>query len=150
VFLNYQRDGETERFQKIIRVKKGKLSSSLLQYLRASLLQSYQKNNGSVSNNYLKLLLVSSPVDVEFEKHILKVGINLVNDLLTKKYPTQLADDLELLEDPEIGWRAYLAVTHRVAQKESLLYQWRLLTLLLSILDKFEPGMSLKDAYMVP
>jgi len=41
VFLNYNREGETERFSKIIRIKKNKLSEPLLQYLRASLLYSY-------------------------------------------------------------------------------------------------------------
>lgn len=88
VFLNYQEEGLQERFQKTIKIKKGKLSEPLLQYLRASLFQSYQKNNGIANNNYLDNLLVSAPADIGFEKHILQIGVNLVRDLLTKKYPT--------------------------------------------------------------
>jgi hypothetical protein len=42
VFLNFNEAGKLERFQKIIRIKKNKLSEELLQYLRASLIFSYQ------------------------------------------------------------------------------------------------------------
>ena len=69
-------------------MKKRRLSTELLQYLRASLIESFKKKNGSVANNYLKNLLVSVPVDASFEKHILKTGINLVNNLLETKYAT--------------------------------------------------------------
>ena len=85
-------------------------------------------------------MLVSVPANVEFEKYILTIGINLVRDLLTKKYPTQLDHDLEILKTPNLPWRTYLAVTHRTAQKEALASQLHLLSVLLSILRKFEPA----------
>ena len=75
MFLNFNKEGETEKFQKIIRIKKNKLSEELLQYLRASLIASYQKNNGSAQNNYMQNLLVSVPVDIGFEKHIINTGL---------------------------------------------------------------------------
>lgn len=88
-------------------------------------------------------------MNIDFEKHILTVACNLVHDLLTKKYPTQLEADLEMLEEPNLPWRTYLAVTHRTAQKEILSTQWKLIQILQSILEKFKPGMSLKDSYMM-
>ena len=115
VFLHTNRDGEADRFQKIIRIKKNKLSEDLLQYLRASHLYSYQKNNGSPGNGNLEELLVSVPVNIEFEKHILEIGMTITNDLLRNKYPTQLEADQELLNKPGLPWRTYLAVTHRTA-----------------------------------
>lgn len=83
VFLNYSSDGGAEdRFQKIIKIKLNKLSDSLLQYLRASLIFSYRDKHGNASNNYLKHLLVSVPVDPSFEIHILETGLNLTSMLL--------------------------------------------------------------------
>lgn len=93
-------------------------------------------------------LLVSVPVNVDFEKHILTVGLSLVFDLLTKKYPTQLEYDHEVLKEPGLPWRTYLAVSHRAAQKEILHSQWKLLSTLKAILEIFIPGSSLKSAYM--
>jgi len=43
-----------EKFQKIIRIKKNKLAEELLQYLRASLIFSYQTKFGNEFNNGLK------------------------------------------------------------------------------------------------
>ena len=79
-------------------MKKNRLSEPLLQYLRASLIDSYRKQHGVASNNYLKNLLVSVPVNVEFEKHIIKTGITTVNTLLETRYATSLQHDLELLD----------------------------------------------------
>ena len=78
VFLNFNEEGKQEQFQKVIKIKKNKLSEDLLQYLRASLIFSYQKTNGSLENNYLKELRVSVPVNVGFEIHIIKTGIHLI------------------------------------------------------------------------
>ena len=63
-------------------MKKNKLSEGLLQYLRANLIFSYRKDRGTASNNYLNDLLVSSPVDNEFELYIVEQGIGLVENLL--------------------------------------------------------------------
>ena len=40
---------------------------------------------------------MSAPVESEFEIYILKTGIDLIKQLLSFKYPTQLAEDLEIL-----------------------------------------------------
>jgi hypothetical protein len=43
-------------------------------------------------------LLVSCPVDLDFEIYILSVGLNLVRNMLKFKYPTTLESDRELLK----------------------------------------------------
>jgi hypothetical protein len=35
-------------------------------------------------------------------------------------YKTTLAEDLEILEKGDLSWRKYLAILHRVTQKEVL------------------------------
>ena len=49
-------------------------------------------------------------------------------------YRTTLAEDLALLNGGSLPWRKYLAVLHRVTQKEVLQQQIRLLNVLLEIL----------------
>ena len=149
VFVNYDTDeiGEV-RHQKILKLKPDKLAEDLLQYLRANLIFSYRKSHGSVQNNYHQDLLVSSPVNFDFEIYILKQGIGLVTNLLNNKFPTSIKEDLEILSQTDIPWRLYLAVTHRVTQKECLRSQEKLLTQLLSIVEDLQSGTTLKQAYL--
>ena len=121
--MNFNEEGKQEQFQKVIKIKKNKLSEDLLQYLRASLIFSYQKTNGSLENNYLKELRVSVPVNVGFEIHIIKTGIHLIWQLLNLKYKTTLEEDYAILAQKGSCWRTYSAVTHRVTQKEALATQ---------------------------
>ena len=67
-----------------------------------------------------KRLLVSCPVDLEFELAVLETGINLVSGMLKTKFKTTIEEDKAILADPDINWRMYLAVTHRLNQKEIL------------------------------
>jgi hypothetical protein len=64
-----------------------------------------------------------------------------------------------MLEKGNIPWRLYLAITHRLAQKEVLKSQSILLKILLSIMNRLktkatdgsEPAVvSLKEAYIAP
>ena len=86
----------------------------MLQYLRANLIFSYRFDHGNDLNNYHQDLLVSSPVNLDFEIYILEQGISLVSNLLDNKFPTSMREDLEILAKEDTSWRLYLAVTHRV------------------------------------
>ena len=74
-------------------------------------------------------------MDSNFEIYILTTGINLIHNLLTQKYATSLETDLQILEDSDISYRTYLAVTHRTAQKEVLQCQENLLKILLYLVS---------------
>lgn len=94
VFVNYTSDDKQEmRHVKILKLKKNKLSEPLLQYLRVNLVSSFRTQKGSAHNNYYKHLLVSAPVDLDFELLILKTGIDLVGNMLRTKFATTLEDD---------------------------------------------------------
>jgi len=67
-----------------------------------------------------KRLLVSAPVDLEFELAVLETGIGLVSNMLKTKFKTTIEEDQAILANENIGWRLYLAVTHRLNQKEIL------------------------------
>jgi hypothetical protein len=76
-------DEEGSRYQKIIRLKKDKLCEDLLQYLRANLIFSYKGDKK-------ELLLVSSPVDIDFELFSVSCALNLMKNMMNTKYPTTL------------------------------------------------------------
>jgi hypothetical protein len=48
-------------------------------------------------NNYYKHLLVSAPVDIEFEMLVLRTGFNLVGNMLNEKFATTLDQDQKML-----------------------------------------------------
>ena len=79
---------------------------------------------------------------------MLSTGINLIDNLLNDKYPTTLEHDLQILDQPDLSYRAYLAVTHRTAQKEILESQGKLLKILLFVVGKITAHSGMKDAYM--
>ena len=103
-------------------------------------------------------MLVSAPVDLDFELLILKTGIDLVGNMLRTKFATTLEDDQNALKSGGIAWRKYLAITHRTAQKEVLYSQERILTLALKIMTRLKGSkelgqgevVTLKDAYIRP
>jgi len=72
-----------------------------------------------MANNYLNHLLISAPVDLDFEIYVLKTALNLVLGLRKNKFATTMEEDAEMLKG-KLGWRMYLAVSHRLAQKEIL------------------------------
>ncbi len=65
-------------------------------------------------------LVVSSPVDIEFEIYILTCALNLMTGMLNTKYTTTLEEDLKLFSEPIENGRLYLALVHRITQKEIL------------------------------
>jgi hypothetical protein len=83
-------EGEESRYQKIIKLKREKLSEDLLQYLRANLIFSYKGGNK-------ELLLVSSPVDIDFELFTVSCALNLMKNMMNSKYPTTLDQDRKML-----------------------------------------------------
>ena len=124
VFVKYDSRGTDQNyFEKVIKMKKNKLSEELLQYLRANIIFTYRKQHGTPQNGQLRDILVSTPVDLDFEIKIVEMGLGLVYNILVTKYATTLEEDQELLKNQDLGWRKYLAVTHRTAQKELLLDQ---------------------------
>jgi hypothetical protein len=74
------------RISKIIRLKKNRISEDIFAYLRANLLNTYRGKN-------LEYLLVSAPVDAEFEMLVVACTINLLKGLLNSRFKTPLEKD---------------------------------------------------------
>lgn len=74
------------RISKVIRLKKSRLNEEIFAYLRANLLNTYKGKN-------LEHLLISSPVDCEFEMLVVACTINLLKGLLSRHYKTTLETD---------------------------------------------------------
>lgn len=108
-----------------MRLKPNRLSEPLLQYLRANLIFSFKeelKKNEAVKNSKERIdrLLVSAPVDIDFELQVINTAIELISGLLRAKFATTIEQDREILQKQDVPWRLYLAVTHRLNQKEIL------------------------------
>jgi hypothetical protein len=93
------------------------------------------------------LLLVSSPVDVDFELFTVSCALNLMKNMMTTKYPTTLDQDRTMLNQVHSNWRFKLALIHRINQKEILSDQIKLLAILLRILARVKEGATLREAY---
>ena len=83
--------------------------------MRANLIQTYKGKNK-------EFLLVSSPVDFDFESFILACAMNLLKTMLKSKYPTTLEEDYKLIEQGNHPYRMKIALIHRINQKEILEY----------------------------
>eukprot|EP00347_Sterkiella_histriomuscorum_P010279 403376910 len=133
---------KTSQHQKIIRLKREKLCEELLQYLRANMIftDKFKEN---------RRILASSPVEIQFELHIISIAISLLRNMLTTKYSTTLGEDKELMSEIQHSdkYRLKLALIHRINQKEILADQIKLLSILLRILSRVSTGMPLKQAY---
>ena len=86
--------------------------------MRANLIINFREklvtSNDEVLKARGKRLLVSAPVDLEFELAVLETGIGLVSNMLKNKFTTTIDEDRAIISDPNIAWRLYLAVTHRL------------------------------------
>lgn len=79
-------DEKDNRISKIIRLKKNRLSEEIFAYLRANLLNTYKGKN-------LEYLLVSAPVDAEFEMLVVACTINLLKGLMASRFKTPIEED---------------------------------------------------------
>lgn len=72
VFVNAKNDAlQTQRHVKILKLKRGRISEPLLQYLRANLINTFKNtldnSKDPVMMKRASRVLVSAPVDIEFE-----------------------------------------------------------------------------------
>ena len=98
VFVNDTADPtQTNRHVKILKLKKDRLNVFLLQHLRANLIVDFAKKLGEkgdeISKRRQARLLVSVPVDIEFEMKVLQTAIGLVSGMLQSKFPTTIEED---------------------------------------------------------
>ena len=106
-------DEKDNRISKVIRLKKNRIGEEIFAYIRANLLNTYKGKN-------LEYLLVSAPVDAEFEMLVVACTINLLKGLLASRFKKSLDDDKKLLEDTTISYRKRFAILHRMNAKEVL------------------------------
>ena len=76
-------EDEDNKISRIIKLKKGKVRDDFFAYVRMSLMQKFEKDN-KMKNH----ILVSSPVDLEFEMFMIALAVNLLNTLLEKRFTT--------------------------------------------------------------
>jgi hypothetical protein len=87
-----------------------------------------------------KHLLVSSPVDPQFEMLIVGCAINLLDGFQKAQFRGPLEKDLEMLKMESLSSRKRIAITNRVGQKQILLANVNLLNILMRILARFKGG----------
>ena len=84
---------KANQISKVIRLKRNRFNEEIFAYLRANLLNTYKGKN-------LPYLLVSAPVDAEFEMLVIACTINLLKGLMTSRFKSTLEHDKNQLKDP--------------------------------------------------
>lgn len=92
---------------KAIRLKRNRLREDVFAYLRASLMQKPEHKEKTH-------LLVSTPVDAEFELLVVACAINLLQGLLNARFKSKIEEDKQLLKRTDISMRLRFAVQHRL------------------------------------
>jgi hypothetical protein len=139
-------DDEEGKVSKLIKLKPLRLCEDIFSYLRANLLNSYKGANKAD-------LLVSSPVDFEFEMLVVACAVNLMNGLLESRFKTTLAHDKKLLDlfdkgELTINMRKYFGLIHRMNGKEILHNNIKYCKILLQILARCHGQNPFKVSYM--
>lgn len=126
-------DGEDEdnRISKVIKLKRNLIRDDFFAYVRMSLMQKFEKDNKMKEH-----ILVSSPVDIEFEMFMLALAINLLNSLLSNRFNTSVAEDDEILQSKDLPYRRRLAVMYRRESKLILHSNIKLCNILMHILAR--------------
>ena len=125
-------ESDDNRISKILKLKRDRLRDDLLAYIRLSLVQKSEQDSGEkVKDN----ILISTPVDVEFEMLTLGCAIHLLESLLANRFRgiSVEADEAELTKT-DLPFRRRLAIQHRLACKEILTSNIRYCNILMHIL----------------
>ena len=129
------------QISKVIRLKRNRFNEELFAYLRANLLNTYKGKN-------LPYLLVSAPVDAEFEMLVVACTINLLKGLMTSRFKTPLEKDKALLADKSLPIRQRFAILHRMNAKEILEENINYCQILMRLLARFGTDQDYKTRYM--
>ena len=121
----------------MIKLKKNRIRDDFFAYVRMSLMQKFEKDNKMKEH-----ILVSSPVDIEFEMFVLALAVNLLNSLLAKRFNTSLEEDLEILKRTDLPYRKRLAVMYRRESKLILHSNIKLCNILIHILARLQTSMN--------
>lgn len=90
----------------------------------------------------LEYLLLSAPVDRDFELLVAGCTINLLKGLLTSRFKTPLEADKDLLKDPSLPIKKRFAILHRMNAKEILSANITLCNILMRLLARYDPTKS--------
>ena len=83
-------------------------------------------------------ILVSTPVDIEFEMLVLACSINLLTDFFSKRFKSSLEEDLELIKNPDLSYNMKLALMNRIDLKRILNSNVRICNVLIHILGRIQ------------
>jgi hypothetical protein len=108
-----------------------RLSEDLLAYFRVTLTQKFEAEKRAH-------ILVSTPVDVEFEMLVLACSINLLNDFFSKRFKTSLEEDEKALADTSIPYNIRLCLTNRVDLKRIVHSNIKLCNILIHLLGRIQ------------
>ncbi len=111
-------DEFANRISKILKLKHKRVQDDLLAYIRMTLVQKSENDSGEkVKDN----ILISTPVDIEFEMLTLACSIHLLESLLNNRFKSvSIEADRAELNKPDLPQRKWLAICHRINCKEIL------------------------------
>lgn len=129
-------DEDANRISKVLKLKEKRVKDDLLAYIRMSLVQKSEKATGEKAKENI---LISTPVDIEFEMLTLGCAIHLLESLLKGRFKGCSVDaDLQELAKPDLPYRRRLAISHRLNCKQILTANIKYCNILMRILANLQ------------
>ena len=111
--MNFDEVTQVIRWFKVIRMKE-KLNFKLLEYIRSTIISKYKGKNHH-------LLIVSQPIDFDFEVLVIGCAINLLESLLEKRFTNKTTDVEKILVGKEkLSYSRKQIYQYRLDQKETI------------------------------
>ena len=112
---------------KMIKLKEHRLRDEVFAYIRANIMNQQENDQATKTEEQKKNdesksqhLLVSSPVDPEFELLVIACSINLLEGLKKSKFKQTMEKDVEFLKLETLNPKKRQAIIHRLGQKTIL------------------------------
>lgn len=150
-------DAKEEKVAKIIKLKENSLKDEVFAYVRANLIKKEERWSKKTGKPFEKKshLLISQPVDPEFEMLVVGCVIQLLEGLEKAKYSQSIeADKKKLAKDKSgeapISFRIKSAIMYRLYQKTILNNNKNLMQILIRLLARVRglEALDMKKNYM--
>ena len=124
---------EENIIRKQISLKQDRLIEDLLAYIRMSIIEKQAE-----AKKLKEHILMSTPVDIEFELLVMACTIQLLQSLISSRFATTLEQDEEELKQEGLSSRRITAIRYRMSSKRVIMSNMNLCNIMIRILARLQ------------